>query len=348
MEAHDYVRDLLSTYYTRANLYLPKDFMLREFAFQLYGRRVYVRHLSFQSIAALREYLVRNTPLQAYYSSALYRDPAAERMEDKGWLGSEIMFDIDSDHIEGCTPQVISTNGSGGLKEEVKVVTPKCIELSKEHVLRLLDILHDEFGFSSSEVVTYFTGNRGFHIIVRPRDSEWLRISSIHRRELVDYIKGTGLDIKRLLPSLKAKGIKVREFKPSNGGWRGRLAKAGVGIDGLRSGVDLTRKCGVEIDEQVTQDISRLIRIPGSINGKSGLPALLLSEGGLASFRLGTHLSPFNGSAIVIPYVDIPKDIVILGKRLNMRYKRGYKARIELPIALLLALNNIARIVDLY
>ncbi|MCC6047841.1 MAG: DNA primase, partial [Desulfurococcaceae archaeon] len=80
-----FARDILTRYYRVANLRLPKDLALREFAFQTLDQGVYVRHLSFTSEAELRGYLVLNTPRQAYYSTAKYSNPAAQSYEDSGW-----------------------------------------------------------------------------------------------------------------------------------------------------------------------------------------------------------------------------------------------------------------------
>ena len=330
----DLLKGILSSYYTKADLILPDDFPLREFAFQTYKEGVYVRHLSFNSLAVLRDYLIKKTPRQAYYSSALYRDPAAERMEDKGWLGSELLFDIDADHIKGCDKIELKING-----KVIALIKPSCIELAKEHELRLLDILKNDFGFSQSEIRIQFSGNRGFHTIVRPKDKEWLLLEPHHRREIVDYIKGIGLSVERLLPRIKNVKFSLDDV---NGGWLRRFKKFGE-VDEY-----LIDQLVVEIDEQVTQDISRLIRIPGSINGKLGLPALILNgESDLIRFKYDADLSPFNlDYAIVRLKYDLPKKLEFLGEEYILGLK-GDNVRVPLHLAVFLALNDIAEIVKI-
>jgi len=332
------LRNLLRKYYSEAQLRLPENYMLREFAFQPFEGKSYIRHLSFQSIASLREYLTRYTPRQAYYSAAIYRDPAAERMEDKGWLGSELMFDIDVDHIKGCDNIVIETDDGKNLN----VITDKCIDLGKKHLLRLIDILTQDFGFSRSEILVYFTGNRGFHVIVETEKESWLRLNSKERREIVDYVKGIGLDLNKLFT--QSKRIKLVPPLVTDGGWRGRIARAGVELETvLRDPRTVIEQVYVEIDEQVTQDLSRLVRIPGSVNGKSGLISKVLNiENDIINFEVGEHLSPFRGFALVKSLIKTPP-FKLWGTELSL--SRGQLLKVSLPIAVFLTLNNAAEII---
>jgi DNA primase small subunit len=330
------IKDLFREYYRRAELVIPEDFILREFAFQLFDSGSYIRHRSFQSHAALRDYLIKNTPRQAYYSCAIYRDPAADSMEDKGWLGSEIMFDIDADHIPGCIPQTL-INVYG---KEISIPTIKCIELAMKHEERLLNILQFDFGFSKDEIMVYFSGNRGFHTIVRPKDKEWLKLSSDDRREIIDYILGIGLDLSRLVPKIKS-GIKIVEPSESDGGWRSRLAKAKVKVVSDDSFGIKADELIVKIDEQVTQDVSRLIRIPGSLNGKTGIPAMLLNTNDPSKFTFDINLLPFKGDALIIPKVNA-REIDVLGYKLSASI--GMPLKVPMGIAVYLALKEVCEI----
>ncbi|MGC8975095.1 MAG: hypothetical protein ACP5KB_02720, partial [Thermoprotei archaeon] len=96
------LQKLLREYYkTLSEFLLPEDLILREFAFQTLSGN-FVRHLSFQNVAEFKEFLVRETPRNSYYSVALYSDPAAQKIEDKGYIFAELFFDIDVDHIPEC------------------------------------------------------------------------------------------------------------------------------------------------------------------------------------------------------------------------------------------------------
>ena len=339
----DLTKRLIREYYTTADLKLPDDFILREFAYQTYDEMVYVRHLSFQTISSLRDFLVREAPRQIYYSAAKYRDPAAESMEDKGWLGSELMFDIDADHLPGCEPCQFEIKLIDKSIKKVSIPNSKCIELAKNEELKLLDILKSDFGFTDSEIKVYFSGNRGFHTIVSPSDEDWLRLNPYQRRELVDYIIGHGLDLKRLFP-IKRKNVELLPLSGYMGGWRKRLAKANVDYNSLHEDLEsLIEVLKIHIDEQVTQDVSRLIRIPGSINGKSGLPAIeFSSESDLISFQYGDHLSPFKGHAVIVVRKTVRKTVSVFNVRIKL--VEGHRLKVSLPIAVYLSLNFLCTI----
>jgi len=86
---------------------LPGDIIRREFAFQPFGLESYIRHISFKDEASLRMYIKSKTPKHAYHSVAIYELPEAPSMEEKGWLGSDLLFDLDLDHPGLCGSQVI-------------------------------------------------------------------------------------------------------------------------------------------------------------------------------------------------------------------------------------------------
>ena len=334
-KSRDLLRSLLREYYTGAELWLPDDFPMREFAFQTFENGVYVRHMAFQSIGALRDYLMNETPRQAYFSAALYRDPAAENMEDKGWLGSELMFDIDSDHLPGCENGNVVVGG-----RKVPVVSRECMLRAKNEVIKLVDVITEDLGFSLSDIMVYFSGNRGFHVIVMVRDPEWRTLPSHLRKEIADYVTGAGLDPGIVVPRIPRR---ARLLQPSRemGGWRGRLARHGLTYEDLLSNHEhVVQAVGVHIDEMVTQDVSRLIRIPGSLNGKSGLPAIKLSlPDQLRKFDYGPHLSPFECAAIVLSRVKERVKIVFMGEKYSLF--PGLRLKVPCYAAVFMALNKL-------
>jgi DNA primase small subunit len=58
-----------------------------------------VRHRGFKNAEDLNSFIRVTVPLHAYYSSAYYERPE-EEMDKKGWLGADLTFDIDADHIK--------------------------------------------------------------------------------------------------------------------------------------------------------------------------------------------------------------------------------------------------------
>jgi DNA primase small subunit len=108
-----------------------------------------------------------------------------------------------------------------------------------------------------------FSGNRGFHVHVAEEEAQTL--GAKERRELVNYLKATGFDPSRFEVRLGKRRIVLYE------------EEVGGNMLRVRQGVEDPRALRIEIDEVVTQDIHRLIRLPGSLNGKTGLIALPLT-----------------------------------------------------------------------
>ncbi len=135
------------------------------------------RHIGFQTPDDARNHFLMDTPRHAYYSTAFYRDPAAPKMEGKEWLGAELVFDLDADHIPGAEEMTY--------EQQLTAVKREVIKLLEKYVL-------DSFGFDEKHVDLVFSGGRGYHIHVN--DPRVYKLGSKERREIVDYITGTGLD----------------------------------------------------------------------------------------------------------------------------------------------------------
>ncbi|MCE4616142.1 MAG: DNA primase small subunit PriS [Aeropyrum sp.] len=272
------VSELFKAYYSlRPEVEAPSDVTYREFAFQLFKDDVYVRHISFDSAEDLEKYLALESPKNAYYSVARYELPSAPNMDEKGWLGSELMFDIDVDHIEGCR------DGLGD----------NCLLKGYSYARRLAEMLYRDFSIAP---YIYFTGNRGFHVI---GDCDWCRdLDRRERRELTTYFTLEGLDLDLIIPLRLKRGkpVKPSPSDPGLRGWIGRELEA-RGLDVIDKSVleEIVEYVRIPIDVQVTQDISRLARIRGTLNGKAGLRVVRV---GMNGFSLGSWLSPFKGEVV--------------------------------------------------
>jgi DNA primase small subunit len=323
------LKALYKVYYSKTpRLKPPSEIQRREFAFQLFEFESYVRHISFRDPGELRSYLEANAPRHAYYSVALYQLPDAKSMEEKGWLGSELLVDIDVDNLSGCR-ELRAVSG-------LDLVDDTCLMEGFKAALRVRRILHRDLGVSTR---VYFSGSRGFHII--GYCDYCLTLGREERSEIASYIAGVDLKLEHLIP-LKPKRGAPATPTADDPGWRGLigeyLASRGPGVvleigeDDLRAIVEELR---VPIDMQVTRDPSRLARIIGSINGKSSLLVVEVED---ESFNPTLDLSPFRGEVTVRANVDL-EDATILG--LKIGFRRGETVDLEAPIALLLASKGI-------
>ncbi|MFN4046381.1 MAG: DNA primase small subunit domain-containing protein [Acidilobaceae archaeon] len=327
------LKRLYQTYYSQKPRVKPPTMIdRREFAFQPFEFESYVRHIAFRGFQELKEYLASNAPRHAYYSVALYEIPEAKSMEEKIWLGSEILIDIDVDRLKGCSPLKIG---------DEDIVDDGCLLEGYKAALRVKKILERDLDSSST---VYFSGNRGFHVI--GSCDYCLKLGRDERGEIASYISGLGLDIGYIMPLLEAgkgrsKALKVAAPSRDDPGWRGWLG-AELESRGVAPGSpldsellkSLVEEVQMPIDVQVTRDPSRLARIVGSINGKASLLVVDVSD---RDFRPGPGLSPFSGYLEVKALAGL--EARILGYDLS--FKPGETLTLEAPIALLLATKNI-------
>lgn len=315
-----FLRALIRRYYRERPLEEPPELHKREIALESLEDSAYIRHLSFPYMDDLYEFILnKKTPLHLYYSSAIYESPAAEDMGSKGWLGSELIFDIDADKFQGCSNELYICAETGGIYDSKNARCPdgsepvkysslpwRCLEAAWEEALKLIDILREELGFKYIEA--YFSGNRGFH--VRVIDEEVLGLGRDDRRLLADYISCGELDLERAFPRYRDKllfienelGARRRALELLKA--RGALAKAKIGglvfqtaPLGLLEEV-LDSIC-VKIDKAVTMDISRLSRFHGSLNMKAGLRVFRIDlERGLEGINY-ERLAPFRGKLVI-------------------------------------------------
>jgi len=175
-------------YYRRVKVKIPKDSWMREWGFVLFDqyypeKLVMRRHKSFASREELEDYLRSNAPAHAYHSAAIYKYPT-EKMADKGWLGADLIFDLDADHV--ISEAEFQTYSYEDILRRVK-----------EETWKLIDFLLKDFGFPEEDIELVFSGSRGYHIHIETEEVRGL--GSRERREIVDYVMATGLDINRFL-----------------------------------------------------------------------------------------------------------------------------------------------------
>ena len=241
-----FVRDKFAEYYRRDFPFIqpPNSIEKREFGFLLFKERFMLRHKGFEDADALRSFLKTTIPSDVYYSSAYYERPE-EKMEEKGWLGADLIFDIDADHIPTPCAKIhdfwVCNNCGTADKGPPPEKCPKCgeqkfdektwpcevcLETAKAETMKLIDILLKDFGFSSEEMRVSFSGHRGYHLHI---ESEEIRgMDQMARKEIVDYVVGIGLEATlHGLEETSSGGRSRILVGPSldESGWRGRIAR---------------------------------------------------------------------------------------------------------------------------
>ena len=377
-----WARDRFAEYYRRAPLDPPPRLARREFAAFPFSRETMMRrHASFRTPEEFGRFLGSEVPRHVYYSTAYYRKPAEPTMAQKEWLGADLVFDLDADHLRGAG----DLDYAGQLR------------LVKERLCALVDdFLVGDFGVDPRAMLLTFSGGRGYHVHVR--EERFLSLTSPERRELVDYLTGTGFDPTSVIgrrrevesrsenaPSAGRVGPTRLLAAPDAPGWTGRETRAllallarweelgadrtateleAMGVprpkarrwaglliaDGgarrIRSDPELVVPAGLvpndllevvlkqaeivvqgETDAPVTTDVHRLIRLPGSLHGGTGLRVTPLRRDQLDSFdpfRDAVVAEAISGRTRVIPAVDVEYPFP----------GGGLRARTEQPIEL--------------
>ena len=325
-------------YYKENEMPMPSRFGRREFGFMYFDRDFMQRHMSFSNPTEMRKFMIAQVPKHSYYSTAYYRRPNAPTMEEKGWMGADLIFDLDADHLEGAEDMSYS----------------QMMDQIKKEMINLLDsFLYNDLGFDEKDVGIYFSGGRGYHAHIELNDVTGL--GSHERREIVDFVTSNGLDIDRVFRQenvvrsvVNVKGQErnnistFRTIPPEDsGGWWLRMRNGlkdvvndvcdqdtkdlkrtypsiksmspktiesykddliksrdvifvNNGMATLKKGTqdmlikimkeDVAYRLSGEVDEPVTADIKRLIRLPGSLHGKTGLKVMPITRDELNGF----------------------------------------------------------------
>ncbi len=249
----DFIRTKFEEYYQGATSSIPSEFSIqlppqfekREWGFIFFDDAfpdiVMRRHKSFMAKGEAVDYVRIKAPAHAFHSTAYYANPEAPTMKEKKWQGADLIFDLDADHLK------IKWTTYGDMLQKVK-----------EETIKLIDFLTDDFGFEDNDLDVVFSGGRGYHIHVRSPNV--LGLGSPERREIVDYITATGLELENFLPlevvagdagkNGRRKMAKSLRFRSRGSGWGLRFHKALVGfLDNIShmdedKGVEEVKKVG--------------------------------------------------------------------------------------------------------
>jgi DNA primase small subunit len=291
-----FLRRTFREHYFKHHDYVEVPTMMpnREFGYIPFGKGM-VRHLSYKSPGELAADLVKQAPSSVYCSNGVYSSPTLA-MDEKGWKGAELIFDIDA----GSVPTACRSKHSywtcktcGNVRRQIERPARctkcqgtnmaqlhwscgECLAATKEQAFRLLDFLTKDFGVSFAKINVFFSGNRGYHLHVQDERFEGMEPSA--RAEIANYIKGTNL----IRPQQAQGKGQTGGSRTGHGGWPERAA-ASAGKDQSQKLELITNAFGSMIDEAVTTDIHRIFRMPGTLHGNSGLLKMRVHD--LAGFK---------------------------------------------------------------
>ncbi|MBS3773090.1 MAG: DNA primase catalytic subunit PriS [Candidatus Thermoplasmatota archaeon] len=208
-----FLQERFRRYYSSAEVPAPRRFTRREYGFVFFDQAGMTRHVGFKRHDELLELLRERAPAHVYHSSAYYETPDAGTMQEKGWMGADLIFDLDADHLPGA--------------EHMRY--EEMLAMVRQELTKLVSFLTEDFGFTDDELSLYFSGGRGYHChVVHP---EVLPLESQERREIVDYITGRGLDLDAMLREKtiarrgKMSQTALEIAPPTAPGWRGKISR---------------------------------------------------------------------------------------------------------------------------
>ncbi|GAB7012493.1 DNA primase small subunit PriS [Halolamina salina] len=271
---------------------------------------------------SVREFLAREAPRHAYFSAARYDDPDNRTMAEKGWRGADLVFDLDADHLPGVDEEEASyaemleackdalkrlldllredfgfTDDellivfSGGRGYHVHVRNDALLDLDSEARREIVDYVRAVDLDRDGLIRTVSYGGTTRREL--KTGGGWGR--RVHR-ELVEFVADLReMDREDALEQLTA-------FDGIGDGRAGTILDAAernpdairegnveAGGPGLRKLIEaLTAQVvGNEtapIDEPVTTDVRRLIRLPGTLHGGTGFVVKPIDPADLDAF----------------------------------------------------------------
>ena len=320
-----FLRKAYREYYFNSHgmMEIPSKIASREFGYIPFGGGM-IRHLSFKSPGDLLAELIKQGPSSVYCSNAVYEYPTLQ-MDEKGWQGAELIFDIDADSIptpcktkhawwlcQDCHKGGMGNkpskcpNCKGVSAEQMHWSCRECLNATKEHVRRLVDFLTDDFGVQREQVRLYFSGNRGYHAHVQ--DERFDTADPSMRSDIANYIKGEGSTSKlcrtrrsRSRPSVGVAGqdLFLQKSDPST-------------KKNQKATEQMVLTNAALIDESVTTDVHRVFRMPGTLHGSSGM--LKMRVNSLDDFDPQSQPVVLGDEAVKV-HIDYAPEFYLKGKR---------------------------------
>lgn len=270
-----------------------------------------IRHRAVRNLKDLGFFVRKNTPRHIYYSTAYYKSPEEKVMKEKIWKGAELIFDLDADHLAGAEKMTyteilaevkkhtqrlifkflmddlgfqekdLKIFFSGGRGYHVHVVEDSVYQMSSDSRREVANYIRGE-GFSTYDV-------RRSMQETSQKLSGWKKtiddqICSFYRdlqdneekQELLHGLLGNIRTMQNYLTDLNRAtdvggNLKRIEVLSMHGFNKYRIMDKNDEKVLNYMIVKVKNENLCEIDEPVTTDIHRLIRMPHSLHGKSGL-----------------------------------------------------------------------------
>ena len=354
----EYLRGRFADYYRAAAVSVPPAANEREWGHIPWtpgSETTMVRHQSQLDLGDLGDFLQRTAPRHVYFSAARYDDPGASTMSAKGWRGADLVFDLDADHLPGVDPSETSYKAmlaacknalfrlldfleadfafadtqivfSGGRGYHVHVRDDSIQSLDSDARREIVDYVRGRDLDTDGLIRVVSTAGTTQRLL--RTEGGWGR--RVHRAlqslvtELRDLDESDALDRLTAFEGIgegRAETVLGAITRNPDAITEGNMEAGGPGIrlitDALAERV--ADEQAAPIDEPVTTDTHRLIRLPGSLHGGSGLVVTPIDRGDLDDFEPLTHAVPdrFTGTDITVE-VEEPRQVRLSGDTIKL------------------------------
>ena len=347
----EFLRQRFTEYYRKTVLVPPPSLGQREWGFVLFNpgsadTRMR-RHIGFAGRGEMESYILNLIPQHTYYSTAYYEKPEAGTMADKGWCGADLIFDMDADHImRGPYDQMLARvktetekllamlTGEFGIDRKVIALV---FSGGRGYHIHVRDIAFRGWGSPERrELIDYVCGiGIDPAAMMAGRASPGPGWPHRFRETLLGYFRwigelpegkamahltamdGIGRDSAAAFLKKRPEIIDAIERHPTSMILKNRVV--GI-ICGQQEGEFKNRLlAGAALaDEPVTTDTKRLIRMPTSLHGGSGMRVQPLELRDLADFDPLTDAVVF-GTRDVKVNQKFPAALPILGSTYELK-----------------------------
>jgi len=335
-----FLKKCFKEYYRKHKITGPKEINHREFGIGMLENKISIRHKEFNTIQDFNRYLKNEGPYYISYSTSYYRYPSGFPMLEKSWFGSDLVFDID------IPMDVLNSVG---------------LNQAKEETFKLIYLLND-LGIGNNDIKINYSGNRGYHVHVCNENLN--QLGKDERREILNYVTGEGLNLKydsnwsrRIKTCLVTffNGAQVEDYK--NIGFTKfqaeslmkkssyiskRISKGCFNVHGVKDSIqkvikNICLRSFSNPDKSVTTDLSRLIRVPDTLHGSTGLVTMSLSN--LEAFNPLVDAIGIDSSYVM---VDVNASFELNGECFNLHSVNS----IQKYIAVYCLLNGFGEIIE--
>lgn len=336
----DFLKEKFREYYSRV-CPVPSDLSRREFGAGWVDKIDY-RHKAFKDERELRQFLVTEVPLFISYSSAHYEFPDARPMPNKRLLGADLVFDLDApsqkeEHAHNellclhCLEQIkqdalrlkeeflegdfgfssseVAANFSGQKGFHLHVVGAAVQDLSQDARKQLVGhiagpaagsflVAYKEtaWGESDAGAVSKDSVLRGPSETDKGWKGKAFQAAFKAVRSAPDSLEGLRFRKSKIEEIISRRDFILERLKEGN--W-----DAVKGLERLWTHV-LAGVRGLAVDQAVTFDTSRLMRLPDSLHGSTGFAAKKLAR--LDSFGVDDAIVFSKDKVVeVIPREDV-------------------------------------------